>query len=64
MLRSLALIAFGAFTAMMLCGAARAETPLMLRNPSLNQQKIAFLYADDIWTVARAGRHWGISKAD
>jgi tricorn protease len=27
----------------------------LLRNPSLSQEKIAFLYADDIWTVSRSG---------
>ena len=55
MLRSLVPIAFGVFTAMMLCGAGQAEKPLLLRNPSLSQRKIAFLYANDIWTVARVG---------
>ncbi len=34
---------------------AQAETPLLLRNPSLSQDKIAFLYADDVWTVSRKG---------
>ncbi|HEX3894486.1 MAG TPA: hypothetical protein VHW46_18055 [Terracidiphilus sp.] len=39
---------------------ARAQSsatagPLLLRNPSLSQEKIAFLYADDIWTVSRSG---------
>src|ERR1700722_4539605 len=29
--------------------------PLLLRNPSLSQTRIAFVYADDIWTVAREG---------
>ncbi len=29
--------------------------PLLLRNPSVNQSSIAFLYADDVWTVARTG---------
>ncbi len=28
---------------------------LLLRDPSLSKDKIAFLYADDIWTVARSG---------
>ncbi len=32
-----------------------AAAPLLLRNPSVNRTKIAFLYADDIWTVPRAG---------
>src|ERR1035441_4698621 len=34
---------------------AAAPAPLLLRNPSLSQDKIAFRYADDIWTVARKG---------
>jgi tricorn protease len=38
-----------------LCGAARAAGPLLLRNPSLSANEIAFLYADDIWTVSRDG---------
>lgn len=38
-----------------LCGPSRAETPLLLRNPSLSANKVAFLYADDIWTVSRDG---------
>lgn len=29
--------------------------PLLLRNPSLSQNSIAFLYADDIWTASRSG---------
>ena len=41
----------------MLSGFAIAQNPapLLLRNPSLSQEKIAFLYADDIWTVSRQG---------
>jgi tricorn protease len=35
--------------------AASAQAPLLLRFPSLSQDKIAFRYADDIWTVARKG---------
>jgi len=31
------------------------QPPLLLRNPSLSQDRIAFLYADDIWTVSRQG---------
>ncbi|HEU5457713.1 MAG TPA: PDZ domain-containing protein [Terracidiphilus sp.] len=34
---------------------APSDPPLLLRNPSLSQSSIAFLYADDIWTVARQG---------
>ncbi len=32
-----------------------APAPLLLRYPSLSQDKIAFRYADDIWTVSRNG---------
>ena len=32
-----------------------APAPLLLRHPSLSQDRIAFLYADDIWTVSRNG---------
>ncbi|MGD0096059.1 MAG: PDZ domain-containing protein [Terracidiphilus sp.] len=35
--------------------AGASQLPLLLRNPSLNQDRIAFLYADDIWTVSRQG---------
>ena len=35
-------------------GACAAE-PLLLRHPSLSQDRIAFLYADDVWTVSREG---------
>jgi len=34
---------------------ASAQSPLLLRNPSLSRDHIAFRYADDIWTVARQG---------
>ena len=40
---------------LVLCASAWSATPLLLRNPSLSQDRIAFLYADDIWTVAREG---------
>ena len=35
--------------------AAPSQPALLLRNPSLNQDHIAFRYADDIWTVGRQG---------
>jgi tricorn protease len=35
--------------------ATPAQAPLLLRNPSLSQDRIAFIYADDIWTVSRNG---------
>jgi tricorn protease len=34
---------------------AQTAPPLLLRNPSLSADKIAFLYADDVWTVSRDG---------
>jgi tricorn protease len=34
---------------------ATADRPLLLRNPSLSRDRIAFLYGDDVWTVARDG---------
>ena len=44
--------------ATLLCLAASAgawSAPLLLRNPSLSQDRIAFLYANDVWTVSRVG---------
>jgi tricorn protease len=44
--------------AALLCLAASAgawSAPLLLRNPALSQDRIAFLYANDVWTVSRAG---------
>ncbi len=35
--------------------ALHAAPPLLLRNPSLSRDRIAFLYADDVWTVSREG---------
>jgi tricorn protease len=40
---------------LVLSASAWSATPLLLRNPALAQDKIAFLYADDIWVVAREG---------
>ncbi len=40
---------------LLLCASARSAAPLLLRNPALSQDKIAFLYANDIWVVAREG---------
>jgi tricorn protease len=37
------------------CAAAWSAVPLLLRNPSLGPDRIAFLYAGDIWQVARQG---------
>jgi tricorn protease len=38
-----------------LCSSAWSAAPLLLRNPTLGPDRIAFLYAGDIWTVARQG---------
>src|SRR5271170_1506926 len=48
-------IAFGIIASLAWCASASGATPLLLRNPSLNKDRIAFLYAGDIWTVARGG---------
>jgi len=45
----------GIIAGFVLCGSARAAEPLLLRNPSLSRDRIAFIYADDIWTVPRSG---------
>ena len=57
---ALALLALVAFfpvlaSAQASSAAAPAQAPLLLRNPSLSQDQIAFRYADDIWTVSRQG---------
>jgi hypothetical protein len=39
----------------LLSPSAWSAAPLLLRNPALSQDKIAFFYADDIWVVAREG---------
>jgi tricorn protease len=55
-LRSQGLVALAVLLfAVALAAAASAEAPLLLRNPSLSQDKIALLYADDVWTVSRQG---------
>jgi tricorn protease len=36
-------------------GAQSSDQHLLLRSPSLSQDRIAFRYADDVWTVARQG---------
>ena len=34
---------------------AQSESPLLLRNPSIRREQIAFVYAGDIWVVGREG---------
>jgi len=46
--------AWSVIASLVLCAAARAA-PLLLRNPALSADRIAFLYAGDIWTVSRQG---------
>ena len=46
---------FGAVASLILAASAWSAAPLLLRNPSLGPDRIAFLYAGDIWTVARQG---------
>jgi tricorn protease len=45
---------FSVAAGLALCASAWS-VPLLLRNPSLSQDRIAFLYAGDIWTVPRNG---------
>ncbi len=51
----LALFALLAVSAVAQGAPTATSAPLLLRNPSLSQDRIAFLYADDIWTVSRQG---------
>ncbi|MGC2403174.1 MAG: PDZ domain-containing protein [Acidobacteriaceae bacterium] len=53
--RVLKVVGFGLFVCLLLPPCAQAAGPLLLRNPSLSRDRIAFLYADDIWTVPREG---------
>jgi len=46
---------FCALIASIFSTAAWSAAPLLLRNPTLSQDRIAFLYADDIWMVPRQG---------
>ena len=52
---SFALACFGVLACFVPCAFAQAAPPLLLRDPSLSADKIAFLYADDVWTVSRQG---------
>jgi tricorn protease len=57
-LASLLPSALSLFAFLLAASTLQAETgnpPLLLRNPSLSQNSIAFLYGDDIWTVGRSG---------
>ncbi|MFZ1085358.1 MAG: PDZ domain-containing protein [Terracidiphilus sp.] len=53
---AVALLTLAALFPVHLCAETTpAAAPLLLRSPSLSQERIAFRYADDIWTVARTG---------
>jgi tricorn protease len=52
---ALLLMALAALASIVAAQSATDHAPLLLRNPSLSQSQIAFLYADDIWTVSRQG---------
>ena len=43
------------FAYSVIASAQSASAPLLLRKPSLSGDKVAFLYADDVWTVDRQG---------
>jgi tricorn protease len=49
------LMALACFCATIGFAAAQSGQTLLLRSPSLSQDRIAFRYADDIWTVSRQG---------
>jgi len=49
--RRLRQLSFFAF----LISASALASPLLLHNPSLSKDKIAFRYADDVWIVSRDG---------
>jgi tricorn protease len=40
---------------LVLTGSALSAAPLLLRHPSVSRDRLAFVYADDIWTAARDG---------
>jgi tricorn protease len=53
--RAFVLCWFSVLIGVLLSEFAHGAEPLLLRNPSLNKDRIAFLYANDIWTVSRDG---------
>lgn len=48
-------LVFSGIVASILPNSVWSAASLLLRNPTLSQDRIAFLYADDIWTVPRQG---------
>src|SRR3984957_17853167 len=53
--RVFANVGLSSLAGLVLCAAAAGAAPLLLRNPSLGPDRIAFLYGGDIWTVPRQG---------
>ena len=49
------LIALGLLLCLCAPAAARAESPLILRSPSVSRDSIAFVFAGDLWLVGREG---------
>jgi tricorn protease len=48
-------VGLSVMASLVLCASANSAAPLLLRNPTLAQDRIAFLYGGDIWLVARQG---------
>ena len=44
--------------ALTLCGLAQAEPTLMLHQPTLSKDRLAFVYGGDIWITDRTRRFW------
>ena len=54
-MRSSVLSRFGLAVLALCVSSSSAQTPHLLRSPSLSDSQIAFRYADDVWTVSREG---------
>ncbi len=50
-------VLFSLFVAFALATAAHAQGTLLLRNPSISQQHIAFVYGGDIWVADKSGQN-------
>jgi len=54
-MRRILFVILASVSVLLTTSALRGQTPHLLRAPSLSESDIAFLYADDIWTVSRSG---------
>ncbi len=52
---ALAAVVVAACLSAPLSAVGQSSGPYLFRNPSLSKSSVAFLYADDIWTVSRSG---------